>query len=179
MSRRKKEPRMHGTAAVATIKIDNPYYSPSAPAEHKQTTALRSLRDDPLGWMHSHNQISDAQYLAGRRWQELTESSEISGPRTLDLTQTPVDGSPKGFTGLSKRQDDARKELQHLRNKLGTWGTRLVTLVLIGDGVGRKWTVKDCAGLMRPSPTYTDTKIVGHRFRECLSTLATEMGFTS
>ena len=76
-------------ARIAPIEIDDPY----APAgEPGKILAVRSLRDDPLGWLHSHRRINEAQFGAGRCWQRDYEESQIGHVRT-NLPRGPrVDG---------------------------------------------------------------------------------------
>ncbi len=161
-------------AALREIEIENPYFSPSAPAEQRRIKAVQSLRDDPLGLMHSRKQVSDSQYRAGRRWQALWAAKEVGGVRSIDLTQTPVDGSPMGFTGLSERQRQAMKEVEHLQDILGRDGYALVCGVLVD-----KHTIREIADAGSRMPGKATTTYVGHRFRECLSTLAKAMGYAT
>jgi hypothetical protein len=158
-------------ALIRELEIDNPLASPSAPEEHRRTRQLQSLRDDPLASMHHHHQVSDSQYRAGRRWQALWEAKAIGGTRTLDLTQTPVDGSPKGFTGLSDRQQRAAREIERLSSMLGADGTALICAVLVDGRL-----LRDIAGT---EATKAATTFLGHRFREALTTLATAMGYAT
>ena len=51
------------------------------------------LRDDPLGALWVRQQIDDAKYHAGRRWQRLYEASQIGDLRGMDLTRERVDAA--------------------------------------------------------------------------------------
>jgi hypothetical protein len=74
-------------AEVATVEIDNPLGL--EPGE--KIVALRSIRNDPLGRLHSHHQIDEAQYRGGRAFQDDWEKAE-RGPRAVDPTREYVDG---------------------------------------------------------------------------------------
>ena len=52
-------------AEVATVEVDNPL----ALEPGEKIVALRSIRNDPLARLHSHRQIDEAQYQAGRAFQ--------------------------------------------------------------------------------------------------------------
>lgn len=52
-------------AEVATVAVDNPL----ALEPGEKIVALRSIRNDPLARLHSHRQIDEAQYQAGRAFQ--------------------------------------------------------------------------------------------------------------
>ena len=49
-------------AEVATVEVDNPL----ALEPGEKIVALRSIRNDPLGRLHAHRQIDEAQYQGGR-----------------------------------------------------------------------------------------------------------------
>ena len=74
-------------AEVAEVEIDDPL----ALEPGEKIVALRSIRNDPLGRLHSHRQIDEAQYQAGRAFQNDWERAE-RGPQALDPTREHVDG---------------------------------------------------------------------------------------
>ena len=74
-------------AEVATVEVDNPL----ALEPGEKIVALRSIRNDPLGRLHSHRQIDEAQYQGGRAFQADWEKAE-RGPRAVDPTREYVDG---------------------------------------------------------------------------------------
>jgi hypothetical protein len=69
-------------AEVATVEVDNPL----ALEPGEKIVALRSIRNDPLARLHSHRQIDEAQYQAGRAFQSDWEKAE-RGPRAVDPTR--------------------------------------------------------------------------------------------
>jgi hypothetical protein len=52
-------------------------------------STLRQLRNDPLARLHSHRQIDDAQFAAGRAFQNDREIAE-RGPRRSILPRKPL-----------------------------------------------------------------------------------------
>src|ERR1700726_2223973 len=74
-------------AEVAAIEVDDPLGL--EPGE--KIVTVRSLRNDPLGRLHSHHQVDEAQYQGGRAFQEDWEKAE-RGPRAVDPTREYVDG---------------------------------------------------------------------------------------
>src|SRR6202166_4804626 len=52
-------------AQVAAVEIDDPL----ALEPGEKIVAMRSIRNDPLGRLHSHHQIDEAQYRGGRAFQ--------------------------------------------------------------------------------------------------------------
>src|ERR1700712_5445948 len=74
-------------AEVATVEIDNPL----ALEPGEKIVALRSIRNDPLGRLHSRRQIDEAQSRGGGAFQHDWERAE-RGPRGVDPTREYVDG---------------------------------------------------------------------------------------
>src|ERR1700722_3975168 len=74
-------------AQVAAVEID----APMALDPGEKIVALRSIRNDPLGRLHSHHQIDEAQFRGGRAFQDDWEKAE-RGPRAVDPTREYVDG---------------------------------------------------------------------------------------
>ena len=57
----------------------------------EKIVTLRSIRNDPLGRLHSHHQIDEAQYQGGRAFQDDWEKAE-RGPQAVDPGREYVDG---------------------------------------------------------------------------------------
>lgn len=154
---------------------DLPINSVVAPAVVKDGAGdyirvLRSIRDDPLAGMLSRSQIDEAQFRAGRKWQEHRENSEIGGARAIDTTREAVDG------GRFKEPDVDRlslalKELKAADKALGAYGASLVH-----DVLGRRLSISAVAA-MRMMPRQREIDYLGMRFRECLESLAKLWGF--
>src|SRR5438105_13000320 len=77
-------------AEVAAIEVDDPL----ALEPGEKIVTLRSIRNDPLGRLHSHRQIDEAQYQGGRAFQNDWEKAE-RGPQAVDPTSEYVDGVQK------------------------------------------------------------------------------------
>ena len=74
-------------AEVAAVEVDDPL----ALEPGDKIVTLRSIRNDPLGRLHSHRQIDEAQYQGGRAFQDDWEKAE-RGPHAVDPTREYVDG---------------------------------------------------------------------------------------
>lgn len=112
-------------AEVATVAIDNPL----ALEPGEKIVALRSIRNDPLGRLHSHRQIDEAQYQAGRTFQSDWEKAE-RGPRAVDPTREFVDGG-QGREPITEGQRKAVLRLNRAERELGADGSALVHDVLV------------------------------------------------
>jgi predicted DNA-binding protein YlxM (UPF0122 family) len=158
---------------LVTDTVDNPYFGPTSPSEHKTIDAVRTLRDDPLGQMRERNQIGEAQYRAGRQWQA---DYEAAGPRIKSSghLQEPVDGGGRLPVGITDRQIQARGRLETYRRLLGEYGTAILTMVLAD-----KLSLREVANRRHVEVSKATLTYVGHRFREALSSLAVAMGLAS
>ena len=134
-------------------------------------TAPRQLRDDPLGQMHDRRQINLAQYRAGRLWQADYESASIGAIRSQDPSVEPVDGGGHIPEGINDRQLKAMKNLDRWRRVLGKDGADIVE-----DVLARKFSIRQVAAFRYGMLTKASLTYTGHRFRECLTTLAEKMG---
>jgi hypothetical protein len=70
---------------VSIIEVEDPY------ERGEMIVVSRQLRGDPLGRLHAHGQIDQAQYNAGRAFQFDWETAE-RGARAIDPTKEAVDG---------------------------------------------------------------------------------------
>src|ERR1700741_4054229 len=91
-------------AEVPAIEIDDPLGL--EPGE--KIVALRSIRNDPLGRLHSHHHIDEAQYGAGRAFQDDWEKAERA-PRAVDPTREYVDGGGGGGGSTGRREEGGRR----------------------------------------------------------------------
>ena len=74
-------------AEVAAVEVDDPL----ALEPGEKIVTLRSIRNDPLGRLHSHRQIDEAQYQSGRAFQDDWEKAE-RGPQAVDPSREYADG---------------------------------------------------------------------------------------
>src|ERR1700743_2026101 len=147
-------------AEVVAVEVDDPL----ALEPGDKIVALRSVRGDPLGWLHSHHQIDDAQYRGGRAFQNDWERAE-RGPQAVDPTREYVDGVQRR-EAITEGQRNAVLRLNRAERELGADGSALVHDVLI-----QGMTMPQVAarrGL--PYPRWRD--YFARRFQECLDRLA-------
>jgi hypothetical protein len=154
-------------AEVAAIEVDDPLSL--EPGE--KIVTLRSLRNDPLGKLHSHRQIDEAQYQGGRAFQDDWEKAE-RGPRAVDPTREYVDGG-RAREPITERQRKAVLRLNRAERELGADGSALVHEVLI---LGM---TMEQVGQRRGLPGQRWIDYFARRFKECLDRLALLYGFAT
>ena len=154
-------------AEVAVVEVDNPL----ALEPGEKIVALRSIRDDPLGRLHSRRQIDEAQYQGGRSFQNDWERAE-RGPRAVDPTREYVDGGQMREP-VTEGQRKAVLRLNRAERELGADGSALVHDVLV-HGLSME-QVGQRRGLC--SQRWND--YFARRFQECLDRLALIYGFAT
>ena len=154
-------------AEVVSVEIDDPL----ALEPGDKIVALRSTRGDPLGWLHSHHQIDEAQYRGGRAFQNDWEKAE-RGPQAVDPTREYVDGVQRREP-VTEGQRNAVLRLNRIERELGADGSALVHDVLI-RGMGMP-QVAERRGLH----TQRWRDYFARRFQECLDRLALIYGFAT
>ena len=154
-------------AEVASVEIDDPL----ALEPGEKIVALRSIRNDPLGRLHSHRHIDEAQYRAGRAVQDDWEKAE-RGPRAVDPTREYVDGG-QAREPITERQRKAVLRLNRIERELGADGIVLVHEVLV---LGL--TMEQVGG-RRGLRGQRWKDYFARRFQECLDRLALIYGFAS
>jgi hypothetical protein len=153
-------------ARVGTVVVEDPFEAGA------KITVFRSLRDDPLAAMHTAGQLDDAQFLAGRRWQEIKRICQVGDEQAIDPAKEAVDGG-RGPGGITDQQIDAFKDQSKALRALGIEGGYLIqlfldkglTLTLIAEQWG--WFKE------------RDRDFLGRRLRECLDTLAVVFGYAT
>jgi hypothetical protein len=108
---------------VSIMEVDDPY------ERGEKIVVSRQLRGDPLGRLHAHGQIDQAQYNAGRAFQFDWETAE-RGARAIDPTKEAVDGGqmPEPITDS---QAAARVRLVEIQRELGRRIFRVVHAAVI------------------------------------------------
>ncbi len=154
-------------AEVATIEIDDPL----ALEPGEKIVTLRSIRNDPLGRLHSHRQIDEAQYQGGRAFQNDWEKAE-RGPQAVDPTREYVDGVQKREP-ITEGQRKAVLRLSRVERELGADGAALVHEVLIMG------LTMEQVRQRRNLRTQRWSDYFARRFRECLDRLALIYGFAT
>ncbi|WP_128926962.1 hypothetical protein [Bradyrhizobium guangxiense] len=154
-------------AEVAEAEVDNPLALDSG----EKILVVRSIRGDPLGRLHSHHQIDEAQYRGGRAFQNDWERAE-RGPQAMDPTREYVDGA-RTREPVTESQRQAVLRLNRVERELGTDGAALVHDVLVlgltMDQIAERRTVR----------TQRWNDYFARRFRECLDRLALVYGFAT
>ena len=154
-------------AEVAEVEIDNPLALDSG----EKILAIRSIRGDPLGRLHAHHQIDEAQYRGGRAFQSDWERAE-RGPQAVDPTRDYVDGT-RGREAVTESQRQAVLRLNRIERELGTDGAALVHDVLVlgltMEQIGQRRAVR--------SQRWND--YFSKRLQECLDRLALIYGFAT
>jgi hypothetical protein len=154
-------------AEVAAVEVDDPLgLEPGG-----KIVTLRSIRNDPLGRMHSHRHVDEAQYQGGRAFQDDWEKAE-RGPQAVDPTREYVDGGQMREP-ITEGQRRAVLRLNRIERELGADGAALVHDVLI-QGMTME-QVGDRRGVR--AQRWKDYFV--RRFRECLDRLALSYGFAT
>jgi hypothetical protein len=154
-------------AEVAAVEVDDPL----ALEPGEKIVALRSIRNDSLGRLHSHRQIDEAQYQGGRAFQNDWEKAE-RGPRAVDTTREYVDGGERREP-ITEGQRKAVLRLNRAERELGADGSALVHEILI---LGM---TMEQVGMRRGLRTQRWNDYFARRFRECLDRLALMYGFAT
>jgi hypothetical protein len=154
-------------AEVAAVEVDDPLGL--EPGD--KIVTLRSIRNDPLGRLHSHRQIDEAQYQGGRAFQDDWEKAE-RGPQAVDPGREYVDGGQMREP-ITERQRKAVLRLNRAEREPGADGSALVHEVLIlgmtMEQIGQRRGLR--------SQRWID--YFARRLQECLDRLALIYGFAT
>jgi hypothetical protein len=144
--------------------VDDPYEAGG------KIIVMRSTRDDPLADLHARHMIDEAQYHAGRAFQEDFETAE-RGPRAIDPSKEAVDGGlmPEPITEAQRR---SARQLAVVYRALGQDGSAVVHAVLVHNQTRKQ--VAAARGLIGERWE----KYYGLRFQECLDCMALVYGFS-
>jgi hypothetical protein len=154
-------------AEVAAVEVEDPLGL--EPGD--KIVTLRSIRNDPLARMHSHRHLDEAQFQAGRAFQNDWEKAE-RGPRAVDPTREYVDGG-QAREPITEGQRKAVLRLNRAERELGADGSALVHDVLVHGMTMEQ--VGERRGLR--SQRWNDYFV--RRLRECLDRLALIYGLST
>jgi hypothetical protein len=154
-------------AEVATVEVDDPF----ALEAGEKIVALRSLRNDPLGRLHSHRQIEEVQYQAGRAFQSDWERAQ-RGPKAVDPTREYVD-EVQTREPITDGQRNAVLRLNTCERELGADGSALVHDILV------KGMTMEQVGQHRGLESQRWKDYFARRLKECLDRLALIYGFAT
>lgn len=152
-------------AEVTAVEVDDPLGLDPG----DKIVTLRSIRNDPLGRMHSHRHVDEPQYQAGRAFQGDWEKAE-RGPQAVDPSREYVDGGQMREP-ISEGQRKAVLRLNRIERELGADGAALVHAVLIQGMTMEQF------GEQRGLRAQRWNDYFARRFRECLDRLALIYGF--
>ncbi len=162
---------------IDAITVDNP-------AEHAErtvnpyVTAIRTLRDDPIGHMHARGHlgalhppdvkaaVADARLKRARLFQETWEASGRGMLRSPDFTSAGGGSDPTKRSGINDRQRRAAEQLRRWLSLLGKSGFDLLELVLI-----EKCELVEAARRRHGPVSKAIITFTGHRLKECLDGL--------
>jgi hypothetical protein len=154
-------------AQVAAVEVDDPMGL--EPGD--KIVTLRSIRNDPLGRLHSHRQIDEAQYQGGRAFQDDWEKAE-RGPQAVDPGKDYVDGGLMREP-ITERQRKAVLRLNRVERELGADGSALAHEFLISG-----MSVQQI-GQRRGLSSQRWIDYFARRLQECLDRLALIYGFAT
>jgi hypothetical protein len=153
-------------AEVAEVEVDDPL----ALEPGEKIVTLRSIRNDPLGRLHSRRQIDEAQYQGGWAFQDDWEKAE-RGPQAVDPTREYVDGG-RTREPITERQRKAVLRLNRAERELGADGAVVHEVLILGltmEQIGQRRGLR--------GQRWID--YFARRFRECLDRLALLYGFAT
>lgn len=162
--RRATESNRGVASHLVPIEVDDPYEVGA------KIIAMRSTRYDPLADLHDRNMIDEAQYQAGRAFQNDFETAE-RGPRAIDPGKEWVDGGQLPEP-ISEAQRRAGRQLAIVYAQLGINGSAIVHDVLVHCRTRKQ--VAASRGLQGKSWE----EYFGRRFRECLDCMALIYGYS-
>jgi hypothetical protein len=154
-------------AEVVAVEVDDPL----ALEPGEKIVTMRSIRNDPLGRLHSHRQIDEAQYQGGRACQPDWERAE-RGPQAVDPSREYVDGV-QTREPITEGQRRAVLRLNRAEREIDADGSALVHDVLVHG------MTMEQIGLRRGLRTQRWKDYFSRRFCECLDRLALIYGFAT
>ena len=177
-------------APIAAVDIDDPWPIRENAAERltgvgewlapqpPKIRIVRSLRGDQIGRMHARHQIDDAQFHAGRAYQQLIEKAGITGHvRSVDLEAPVIDGTRQPTLPVTDATQGALTRLRRVDGELalqhGVETVVLVRAVLI-ETRSIEAVARACgAGTVR------EIRHVAWLFRRALDELAVLLGYAN
>jgi hypothetical protein len=169
-------------ARAVPVEVDDPY-TPADQDKPDRIVVMRSVRDDPLGFMHARRQIDDVHLLAGRYWEQLHQRACIGAIQALDTSKEPVDGGagfPDPITDSQRSAIDKLRSIEvALVKSVGVDRNRGKDRVrLIGDILGLGMLPTQAAAI-RGKCHWRQVKKLAREFRSCLDVVACELNLTS
>jgi hypothetical protein len=195
---RDKTNKLPSNARIAAVVIDDPYGVPAdenaklligkhtdqasehvrswvAPAQPK-ITVIQSLRDDLLAKMFARHQIDQASFRAGRDYQRLTELSQVTQVRAMDVGRLrgSIGATPNiGSDGQRKASKALIKLELKLWSKFGNEGVGVIRKILVDS-----YTVEKLAA-EKGDNSVRHKDFLGQFFRRCLKEMAVILGYAT
>jgi hypothetical protein len=126
--------------------------------------------------MHSRRQIDQAQFMAGRAYQELIDRAEVSGVRSVDLEKTRISGT-SFFDPLNDARQKASNRLHQVEGALIERHGQEGLAVTRGVLSSRKSV--EMIAREHGASSERDIRSVGWLFRKCLDAVARKFGFAN
>jgi hypothetical protein len=148
---------------VVQVQVADPY-------DGKPLTVSKNARVHPLDHMASRGRLTDAQKVAGDRFLEIFDSSQIGGAQAIDYSRVKVDVSFV-YRGLDEGAMQATDELSAICRALGKRAYTLLVRI-----IGHRLGVFDLA---RQSNGHVDRKLANHlsdSIKEALDDLSEHFG---
>jgi hypothetical protein len=146
------------------------------PPRRPLITVIADLRSDALGRMWVRRQISEPQFLAGRRYQTCHDAAEIGSVHSVRLDQPYVSGCQLPDP-LTDRQRVAAAKLRAIeaavRKRNGANGAWLVRTTL-----GERYS-PETAARMAGATTAREVRMCCQLLYRCLTTIAVAVGLQS
>lgn len=169
--RRKKqtEPTAHDRRAVDALKalqavpveIENPH-----DLDRGKIVVLASTRDDILRRLLASKGIDEAQFAAGRAWEQDWQSAQLGHTSSGGQWRERVDGGGVSIEELTDHKKKAIDRLGVADKALGIQGCAIIRCIL-GDGL----EANVVAVRFLSSDSQRSLDYINRRFRECLETL--------
>lgn len=129
-------------------------------------TVLATTRDDILRRLHSAKGIDDAQFAAGRSWEEDWQRAQLGHTSSGGQWRERVQGGGVSGEIITDKVRRAVSNLAEADRALGIQGCAIVR-----DILGRGMTTKAAAVKHCGSMSDRNTSYITKRFGECLETL--------
>lgn len=163
---------------VSVIDPDDEVVAAKGKTVARARVKLVALRDDPVGLMQRRKQLGEPddamlRIKAARHLQALYEAAEIGGARAIDPCKDVVSGGRVAEPDTDRRLA-AIAAIGQVERVLGRGGAELVRKVL-----WQKLSIAQAASDGVAAVTAKRLEYVGQRFRECLDTVARELGYVA
>lgn len=133
-----------------------------------EIVVLATTRDDVLRQLHTapKDPIDDAQFAAGRKWEEDWQRAQLGHVSSSGQWQERVQGGGVSSEILTDQVREAVKRLGKADRELG-----IIGCAILRDILGSRVTFEACAVKYRGNSEDRAMRYIKSRFRECLESL--------